>query len=275
MTNPQSSDAMTLNSLFRLLLVCVVFSLVGACASTPGTQTNQDDQNQEHQANATSPDKFEGFNRAIFKFNDTMDRWLLKPVAKGYAKILPKPVKSGVGNFFDNLGEVTNVINDGLQWKWKQAAHDSGRFLINSTVGVLGLFDVASKTGLEKSDGETFTQTLAVWGVPRGSYLVLPFLGPTTIRGGFATPVDWYTSPITYIDVDPQEAQWGLVALDFIHDRAELLKTEELISGDRYLFVREVYLQRLDYLENDGDVVDDFGGDFEDDEYGEDDEYDF
>lgn len=264
----QRIDAAAFKSFFRLFIVCFVFSLLGACASNPSTQAYQDTQ----QAEIASKDQFEGFNRAVFKFNDTMDRWLLKPVAKGYHKVLPKPVKSGVGNFFDNLGEVTNILNDGLQWKWKQAANDSGRFLINSTIGVLGLFDVASRVGLEKSDGETFTQTLAAWGVPRGSYLVLPFLGPTTVRGGVATPVDWYSSPVSY--VDPLEARLGFVAVDFIHDRADLLKTEELISGDRYLFVREVYLQRLEYLENDGVVADDFGGEFEGDEY-TDDEYDF
>lgn len=251
-------DVSVWRSAIRIIIVTSIITLLGACASTPNTEGDVSD--------GAAADRFEGFNRATFKFNDTVDRWVLKPVAKGYRAVLPGPVRLGVGNFFSNLGEVTNIINDGLQWKWKQAANDTGRLLINSTVGLLGVFDVASKTGLEKSDGENFTQTLATWGVPRGSYLVLPFLGPNTIRGGFSVPFDWATAPIQY--VDPTNARVGLNGMDFVHSRSELLQTEELISGDRYSFIREVYLQRLEYLENDGDVSDDFGGEFDDDDYG-------
>jgi len=239
------------------LFVC----LLGACASAPQHNASGDD------VAKSDVDKFEGFNRAVFSFNDTLDRWTLKPVAKGYDKVVPGPIKAGIGNFFGNLGEVTNIINGGLQWKWKQAANDTGRLLMNSTVGLLGLIDVASKAGLEKNPGENFTQTLATWGVPRGSYLVLPFLGPTTLRGAGATPVDWATSPVQYLESD--NARWGATAVDLIHTRAELLKAEEFASGDRYLFIREAFLQRLNYLENDGEVEDDFGDDFgDDDDYG-------
>lgn len=241
----------------KVLFVCFFVALLGACASNPqsGNQAKSD------------ADKFEGFNRGVFKFNDTVDSWVLKPVAKGYDKVVPSPVKTGVGNFFGNLGEVTNIINDGLQWKWKQAANDTGRLLMNSTIGIFGLFDVASRAGLEKSDGENFTQTLAAWGVPRGSYLVLPFLGPTTVRGGFSLPADWVTSPMQY--VEPTRDQIIANAVNIVHIRSELLESEALISGDRYLFIREAYLQRLEFLENDGKVEDDFGDEFEDDEYGD------
>lgn len=255
--------SLNLSKKIRLLIVCFFVTLLFGCASSPPQNTSDADQ----QKSEVEVDKFEGFNRAMFRFNDTIDRWLLKPVSKGYAKVVPGPVKTGVGNFFSNIGEVPNIINDGLQWKWKQASNDTGRLLVNSTIGLFGLFDVASKTGLERSDGENFGQTLSVWGVPRGSYLVLPFLGPNTVRGGFALPVDWASSPIQYLE--SSNAQLGLNVLDVVHVRAELLKAEDLISGDRYLFIREVYLQRLEYLENDGEVVDDFGGGFEDDEYGE------
>lgn len=251
-------DVPVWRSAIRILIVTSILALLGACASTPNTKGDVSD--------GATADRFEGINRATFKFNDTVDRWVLKPVAKGYRAVLPGPVRLGVGNFFSNLGEVSNIINDGLQWKWKQAANDTGRLLINSTVGLLGIFDVASKAGLEKSDGENFTQTLATWGVPRGSYLVLPFLGPNTIRGGVSVPFDWATAPIQY--VDPTSTRVGLNGVDFVHSRSELLQTEELISGDRYSFIREVYLQRLEYLENDGDVSDDFGGEFGDEDYG-------
>lgn len=246
---------------FKMVGLGLGVSLLLACTSVPAS----------HDASVDQPpnvDKFEGFNRAMFGFNDTVDRWLLKPVAKGYDWVMPSPVKTGVGNFFDNLGEVGNIVNDGLQWKWKRAAKDSGRFLMNSTVGVLGVFDVASKVGLAKSDGESFTQTLATWGVARGPYLVLPLIGPTTVRGGVSFPVDWALNPVQY--VESTDVQIGANVLSAVNTRAGYLESEKLISGDRYLFIREAYLQRLEFLESDGEVEDDFG----DDDFGDSD-YDF
>lgn len=254
-------------NLSKLSFLAAVLAL-GACASTPPTAESAEAENDfaAVAVEEDNGDRFESFNRAVFKFNMTADRWLIRPVAKGYDYVLPDPVQSGVGNFFDNLKEVSNIVNDGLQWKWGQAANDSGRLLINSTIGVLGVFDVARKMGMEKSDGETFTQTLAKWGVPRGPYLVLPVLGSNTLRGTVGLPVEWKLSPTSY--VEPFEAKMGIKALEQLHVRAELLATEELASGDFYTFVREAYLQRLEYLENDGKVEDSFGDDFGDDEYG-------
>lgn len=271
---------------FRLIQLCslVTILLVSACATTP--QENPDaslNDNYAQEGEGDDPfaadastddesaseedkqDRFESFNRAMFSFNMTADRWLIKPVAKGYDYILPDPVQSSIGNFWGNLREVSNVVNDGLQWKWGQAANDSGRFLINSTVGLLGFFDVARKMGLEKSDGENFTQTLAAWGVPKGPYLVLPVLGPSTVRGTISLPADWKLSPTSYIN--DFEVRMGVKALEQLHTRAELLATEELATGDFYVFVREAYLQRLEYLENDGKVEDSFGDEFGDDDY--------
>ncbi|WP_245929375.1 MlaA family lipoprotein [Agarilytica rhodophyticola] len=254
--------------LYKAFFVCFLLSFLGACASTPNN-ANVDPDNPDIQAQVKEKnvDSLEGFNRVMFRFNDTFDYWLLKPIARGYNWITPSPVKTGVGNFFSNLGEIRNIVNDGLQWKWKQASNDTGRFLLNSTIGLVGLIDVASAAGLEKSDGENFSQTLAKWGVGRGSYLVLPFLGPTTVRGGLSMPADWVTDPTFYLE--SSNATIALSALNIIHTRSELLKAEDLISGDRYLFIREAYLQRLDFLENDGVVEDDFGDgeDFGDDEY--------
>lgn len=124
-------------------------------------------------------DPLEGFNRAMFSFNDTADRWALKPVARGYRAVTPDPIERGVARMFGNLGEVLNVVNDVLQGKLGQAGNDGGRFIINSTVGVAG-FDVAEHWGLPKSDGEDFGQTFATWGAGQGPYLVLPFLAPVT-----------------------------------------------------------------------------------------------
>lgn len=238
-----------------LLLITVIF--LGACASNP-----QADNSSNTVSEVTNQDKYESFNRKVFAFNDGLDRWLLKPVAKGYLAIAPKPVENGVSNFFSNLGEISNVINDVLQWKWSQAGNDSGRFLLNSTVGLLGLFDVAAKSGLEKSAGEDFGQTLAVWGVPRTSYIVLPFLGPSTLSDAPAIPVNWYTSPLAYIE--PDRDRYIVSAVDLVQVRAGLLEVEDMVSGDRYTFIRDAWLQRREYLINDGEVEDEFGDEFED-----------
>src|SRR5690606_27030507 len=147
---------------------------------------------------ADDHDPWEGFNRAMFAFNDTTDRYLLKPVTLGYRKVTPQPVRQGVNNVFSNALELRNVFNGLLQGKPGQAGKDTGRFLINTTLGVAGLFDVAQHMGLERGDGEDFGQTLGVWGVGDGPYLVLPLLGPRTLRDTASTPVDWVTEPLSY-----------------------------------------------------------------------------
>ncbi|MCW8196665.1 VacJ family lipoprotein [Proteobacteria bacterium 005FR1] len=212
-------------------------------------------------------DPWEGFNRKIHSFNETADRWVLKPVAEGYVKITPDPVEQGVSNFFGNLLEVRNVFNDVLQGKWAQAGNDAGRFLVNSTLGVAGVFDVARHMSLEESEGEDFGQTLAVWGVDSGPFLMLPFLGPSTLRDAGGMPVDWQLSPMQEIDHVPTRN--SLRAMDIVNTRAELLDAEAFLSGDRYVFLRDAYLQRRNYLIKDGDVEDNFDdfGDFGDDDY--------
>ncbi|SMF33664.1 phospholipid-binding lipoprotein MlaA [Alteromonadaceae bacterium Bs31] len=227
-----------------------------------------DDSSFEEAASSTgSTDSLESFNRAMFSFNMTLDRWFFRPLAVGYTKIAPQPVETGVDNFFSNLREIPKVLNDVLQWKWKQAGHDTGRFLLNSTVGVVGLFDVAKHAGLPESDSEDFGQTLAVWGVPQGPYIVVPFLGPYTLASGVAAPVDWVSHPLWY--VDSKTVAYSAVALEMVHLRSELLASEELMSGDLYIFIRDAYLQRREFLINDGIVEDDFG------DVGEDEEFDF
>ena len=210
-------------------------------------------------------DPWEGFNRAMFRFNDTADRWFLKPAAVSYRQVTPIFMQTGVSNFFSNLREINNVLNSVLQWKWGQASNDTGRFLVNSTVGLVGLFDVAQHMGLERSDGEDFGQTLAVWGVSSGPYVVVPFWGPSTVRDAPAVVVDWYTNPLSYVDDSAVENT--LKALDLIQTRASLLQAESLLQGDRYVLMRDAYLQRREFLINDGEQEDDFGGDL--------DEYDF
>jgi phospholipid-binding lipoprotein MlaA len=202
-------------------------------------------------------DPWEGFNRKMFAFNDTVDTYTLKPIAKGYRAVTPDPVERGVSRMFSNVGEVVNVFNDLLQGKFRQAGNDTGRFVINTTIGLVGFFDVADHFGLPKNDGEDFGQTLGVWGVDSGPYLVLPLIGPSTVRDGPARIVDRFINPINEIDHVPTRNQ--IYGAEVISTRADLLEAEKFVRGERYSFIRDAYLQRRKFLLTDGGVEDDFG----------------
>jgi len=208
-------------------------------------------------------DPWEGFNRTVFGFNKFLDTYALKPVAKGYNWVMPESVNDGVSNVFDNLGETKNFLNNVLQFKFSEAGTDVARFVINTTVGVLGIFDVASRLELERNE-EDFGQTLGVWGFESGPYVVLPFFGPSNVRDGIGLIPDIYSVPQAYIDHD--ETRWSVYALDTIDTRSDLFAAEELILGDEYSFIRDVYLQRREFLVTDGAVDDDFILDDFDDE---------
>lgn len=212
-----------------------------------------------------TPDPWQGFNHAMFAFNDTIDRWAIKPLAQGYKFVMPDPLEVGVGNILSNVKEVPSTINGLLQGDFKGAAHDTGRLLVNTTLGIGGLLDVAKHMNLPADDPEDFGQTLAVWGVGQGPYLVLPLFGPSTLRDGFGRPVDWYTNPTNYIDHVRTENTITAAAL--LDGRAGLLELEKNITGDRYVFVRDVYLQRRNFLINNGEMDDDFGMDDFDGEF--------
>ncbi|HEY3699257.1 MAG TPA: VacJ family lipoprotein [Spongiibacteraceae bacterium] len=207
----------------------------------------------------SNPDPWEPFNRKIYAFNDVADRYFLKPIAKGYDKVTPQFLEDGIHNIFSNVGEVGNILNSLLQAKFKNTAESGGRFIVNSTVGLLGFFDVANKMGLQVHE-EDFGQTLGYWGVHAGPYLVVPLLGPRTVRDGFGSVADAYSDPIPYaIDYVPTRNE--VLGARVIDTRAQLLKAEELVSGDRYIFLRDAYLQRRQFLINDGAVQDTFGSD--------------
>jgi phospholipid-binding lipoprotein MlaA len=221
-----------------VLLACV--ALFGAgCASSPGRTTGDD--------------RWEGFNRGVYKFNDTVDRATLKPVAKGYRKITPRWFRAGVGNFFGNLSYPVTILNQFLQGKAQTGLRDTGRFLVNSTLGVAGLVDVATKFGLEAND-EDFGQTLAVWGVHSGPYLTLPFFGPSSLRDAPSRVVDYFFGPLTYIDTIPWEAEWGMRGLDLVHSRSELLSLDPTLQStfDPYAFMRDAFIQQREYVIFDG-----------------------
>ncbi|GAB3469543.1 MlaA family lipoprotein [Azotobacter salinestris] len=201
-------------------------------------------------------DPWEGVNRAIFRFNDTLDAYFLKPVAKGYQAITPQFLEDGVHNVYRNIGDVGNLANDLLQAKFHDAGVDSSRLLLNSTLGVVGFFDVATKMGLDRND-EDFGQTLGAWGVQSGPYVVLPFFGPSTVRDAGGLVVDSYTKPYPYMDDDirTRNIMFGLNVVD---TRASLLSAEKLITGDKYVFIRNAYLQNREFKVQDGNVEDDF-----------------
>lgn len=216
------------------------------------------------------PDPWEGFNRRVFAFNEFMDQYALKPAARAYKYITPQDVDDSVSNFFSNLNDVIVIINDLAQLKFAQAASDTGRFLINTTVGFFGVFDVATHIGLPKHH-EDFGQTLGYWGVGTGPYLILPFLGPSSLRDVTGTSVEWVAQvgPTT-LGEDLGE-KTGIFLLDGVDTRADLMASEGLITGDRYVFIRSLYLQRREFLVNDGVVEDDFSDfdDFDDEEWDE------
>lgn len=206
-------------------------------------------------------DPWEPANRAVFNFNDKVDGYFLKPVSIGYQAIAPDPLEAGVTNFFANLGEVSNIVNNVLQWKWKKVSVSTGRLLLNSTIGLAGFVDVAGAAGLRRQENESFGQTLSYWGVPAGPYLVLPFLGPSTVTDTVGVPVEQFLDPTHYSGDNTSRIAFKVVeAIDL---RARLLKSEAFISGDRYGFIRDAYLQRREYLLHDGQVKDDFGSDLD------------
>jgi phospholipid-binding lipoprotein MlaA len=224
-------------SRLRALLVCCLIPLLmlGGCASTGHPR-----------------DPLESINRGVYHFNDGVDNLLLKPAAEIYRGVLPQFVRTGVSNFFSNLNDVIVALNNLLQGKFLNAVSDVGRIVINTTAGLLGVIDVATEAGLEKHN-EDFGQTLGYWGLGDGPYLVLPFLGPSSLRDGVGLVGDIYTWPVTY--VKPPRSRNQLAALNFVNRRAELLDTSKILETaalDPYEFLRDAYLQRRRNLVYDG-----------------------
>lgn len=226
------------NKIFCLFNACLIALLLTGCAS----QANKD--------------PLESINRGVYKFNDVTDKAVFKPVATAYKTVTPSPIRTGVNNFFSNLGTITNVVNNLLQFKFANAFSEAGRFVINSTFGLAGFIDVAGmdKIAVHKED---FGQTLGYWGVGSGAYIVLPFVGPSTVRDATGLAVDTATSdPITYThNIGEIRLHNQLRAAQFIDKRTELLDAKDIVdeaSLDPYAFMRDAYLQRRASLIQDG-----------------------
>jgi phospholipid-binding lipoprotein MlaA len=221
----------------NLHLACLLLSLslLGGCAMGTNPQ-----------------DPLEPFNRGVYQINETLDNVLVKPAAEAYRFVIPQFVRSSVSNFFANINDVVVALNNLLQGKFTAAYSDFGRIAINSTLGILGLFDVASEAGIEKHD-EDFGQTLAVWGIGNGPFLMLPALGPSTVRDAVGRAVDYHADLVTY--VDPSHSRNQLWATRGVNRRAELLDASTVLQTaalDPYEFVRDAYLQRRRSLIYDG-----------------------
>jgi phospholipid-binding lipoprotein MlaA len=233
----------------KLLPILVSCLLAGGCASLPSGKPD-------------ARDPWERFNRASFKFNDALDRAVLRPTARAYVKVAPRAMRTGVSNFFSNLETVTTLINDALQGKVAAVGHDSARLLLNSTLGLGGLLDPASAAGLDKND-EDFGQTLGKWGVESGPYLMIPLLGPSTVRDLAGRIPDQFTDPSHYLEDD--STRYLITAVEVVDLRAGLLELDEQLSQsfDRYAFVRNAWLQRREFKVKDGDVEDEILEDFD------------
>ena len=221
--------------------MCVVLTLATSGCATTGP--------------ADSRDPFEGFNRGVYSFNEAVDTVVIDPLTGIYRLITPDFVDKGITNFFSNLGEISVIANDLLQFKLGQAVEDSARFVVNSTMGLLGFFDVASKMNLPKNK-EDFGQTLATWGMGPGPYLVVPLFGPTTLRDATRFPVDGLLlNPVTYLESD--SLRGGLFGLNFIDIKSDLLTSTDLVDEaaiDEYEFVKNAYFQQREVLIRDGET---------------------
>ena len=207
-------------------------------------------------------DPFEGINRLVFDISDTLDENLLRPTAEVYSDYTPLFIKDSVTNFFNNISEIDTIINQLLQGKPGLAVQDSLRFMINTTAGFGGIIDVASRMGLERHD-EDFGQTLGAWGVSKGPFLMIPLYGPSTPRSLAGRSV---SSVLTgTFAIEETDVRIGITALDALETRARYLEVETLIVGDRYSFIRDSYMQYLDFESTDGeDQSDDFVDDMDD-----------
>lgn len=227
------------NSVRYLLLLFIAFGLTPISAAAefdvPATAASSTSSSEILHPD----DPWENFNRKMFSFNEGMDQYLLKPTAVGYTKAVPQAARTPIGSFFKNLRDFRSGINNILQWRWREAGHNLGRFTLNSTLGVLGFFDVATSTGLKRETTDLGI-TLARWGVPEGPYLMLPLLGPSTVRD--ATTI--YPSSLMGLNrIDHSMTKLAVVGLQIVDARAQLLEYESAIIGDRYNFIREFYLQ--------------------------------
>ncbi len=239
------------------LKLALIFSFVLVISGCAGTDVNEQSVETDHvevipeaaNEEINEVDPYEHINRRVFVFNNKLDKYVAKPISDAYLWATPQLVQTGIANFFNNLKDINVVLNDAMQGKLQQSAEDTGRFIVNSTVGLGGVFDVASEIGLEKHD-EDFAQTLAVWGVPDGPYLVLPVIGPATTRGVPGSIFDTAANPTSYVGLPVQL----LFMLNARANAEGALNFIDEAALDPYIFTRESFLQYRRHLISDGNT---------------------
>jgi len=233
----------------RLSIILAFFFVFIGCAVSPDL--------------INSIDPYEEQNRKVHEFNERIIENLIEPVTGAYVEATPPFVRERVTDFFENIDDVKSGLNNVMQENFSKALNDFGRFVFNSTFGIFGLFDVATPMGFSKNN-EDFGQTLGKWGVEPGPYIVLPFLGPTTVRDGLSRGLDSVISPLAVADDHPA-ASGLLTGLNILNQTTVLLELDNFVSGDKYIFFRDAYLQRRKYEISDGEInPDDFVDEFED-----------
>jgi phospholipid-binding lipoprotein MlaA len=226
------------------LLVIACLTLSGCASLPPGSKRDP-------------RDPWERMNRTTFKVNTALDHAITRPVARAYEKVTPRPVRTGVSNFMDNLFYPVTMGNDLLQLKFKPFAQDTGRFLMNTLVGVGGLFDPATQAGLPKHEKD-LGQTFGYWGARPGPYFVIPILGPSDVRDGIGKVGDAYLNPLTYVHSDYNYIRYSIIGVELVDVRYRLLPQDKLLDEayDPYTFLKNAYLQRREYLITEGKISD-------------------
>lgn len=199
-------------------------------------------------------DPWENWNRKVFAFNEKLDEHVLKPVATAYAELVPQPVRTGIDNFFGNIGDAWSAVNLMLQGRFKAGVEQGMRFAVNSTLGLAGLLDIATEAGLDKNS-QDFGKTLGHWGMGTGAYVVWPVFGPSSVRDSLALPLDWKASPSVVFDDGSKQV--GITVLNAVNSRANFLRAGQMLEGialDKYTFYRDAYLQRRGSFDDDEEV---------------------
>lgn len=236
-----------------LVLLSLVLGLTG-CQTVKGVGTRLDravDKIMGSKGQRLDP--WEKWNRKVFAFNEQLDEAVLKPVATAYSEVVPKPVRTGIDNFFGNIGDAWSAVNLMLQGRFKSGVEQGMRFAVNSTLGLAGVLDIATEAGLEKNS-QDFGKTLGTWGMGTGAYIVWPVFGPSSVRDSIALPVDWQASPAVVVDGGGNKV--GITALNLVNTRANFLRAGEMLEGialDKYTFYRDAYLQRRGSFDNGDD----------------------
>ena len=244
-----------MSRLFKILaLMALVVGLTG-CQTVKGVGTRIERAvDKVMGSKGQRLDPWESWNRKVFAFNEKLDETVLKPVATAYSEIVPAPIRTGIDNFFGNIGDAWSAVNLLLQGRFKAGVEQGMRFAVNSTFGLAGVLDVATEAGLEKNS-QDFGKTLGKWGMGTGAYIVWPVFGPSSVRDSLALPIDWQASPAVVFDDGRKKV--AITALNLINTRANFLRAGEMLEGialDKYTFYRDAYLQRRGSFEDDEEI---------------------